>query len=298
MPKTAETVVEGAAASPGSTASDQPNDTSASPSSVTPPAEATDESPEAATVDARPSVSDEGDEDALLTDAEFEELQNDPAALRASLQKAYTQKTQKLGPARQLLAALQKDPDAVIQALADARGIGLSKGTPAADAASAVGDDLHKMFAEALGPESAKVFLPALDKLIAKHLDPLKKSHEEAQVRAAAEHAKVIESTFTKMRPDWKKYEKAMIQLSNKITPRGLEPVAYLDLLYVAASNDNAAMKIAQGLVDRITKSAEAVAESKVSSAGASTTQVASTSSKRPSIREAAQMALRGERAS
>jgi hypothetical protein len=292
MTQTAETVEPAAAAaSPGSTASPAADDTRTS-SAQGQPADAPAADAAAASTDAN---TDADADELLLSDDEFEKLESDPAALRKTLQTAFTQKTQKLGPARQLLNALAKDPDSVIRAMAKARGLNVSDNSPASKVDTAA-DEIHTQFEVALGPEVAKVLMPAIDKMVEKHLTPLRKAHEESMTKAAIEHAKVIEANFTKQRPDWKQHEAKMMDLAQRVAPGKLEPLEYLDLLYVAATKGVAVSKSAEALVDRINGSARAAAESKVSSAGVATTNVAKPSPKRPSIREAAEAAMRGER--
>lgn len=231
----------------------------------------------------------------LLSEEEFESLQDDPAALRAALNKAYTQKTQQLGPARQLLDALAKDPDSVIKALVQARGFKLQDHDPASAATSAA-DEVTQAFEQVLGPESAKLLRPALDKLLDEKLKPYREAEQARMGRATVEHAKLIEKQFTELRPDWKQHEKKMIALSKHIRPEGLEPLEYMDLLYTGATKDNAAMKRAEKLFDRTVNAAKAIAETKVSGTASTAVTTAQPKDRLPSLREASAAAMRGER--
>lgn len=285
MPEAAETTVPAEGTSE-STPTPAGGETSAPNGSETQPADGS------ATETAAASDTDDTAEEQLLSDEEFESLQDDPAALRKALQSAYTKKAQTLGPVKQLMAALQKDPDAVLRAMAKARGLHIPD-SPEAAAVEPAKDELLEIFESAIGPEYAKQLKPALEKLIDSKIAPFRESHEKQMGKAVAELQQQIEKQFTEKRPDWKKHEPAMKALAEKIQPKGLEPLEYLDALYVMVTNEGAAMKRAEKLVSRITTSAKGIAESKVSGAAATTVKTAPKKYATP--REAALATLRGE---
>lgn len=232
--------------------------------------------------------------ESLIDDAEFERLQDDPAALRKAIQSAFTKKSQQLGPFKQLAALLAKDPQGTVRGLAKTVGLNVQD-LPTASLTETK-DEIMDAFETVLGPESAKQLAPALEKLLDKKLAPFKQQHESQMAKATAELAANVEKAFTQKRPDWKKHEPAMMAVAKNYQLRpgpDVEPVELLDALYVLATGEGAARSHAERLVTRINGSARAIAESKVSGAAPTAVQSAPKRYKTPG--EAARAALRGE---
>jgi hypothetical protein len=67
----------------------------------------------------------------LLSAEEFSKHKDDPAALHKAMQKAFTQKTQKLSYARQMAEAYERNPVEFAKAVAQRHGLSIAAPAPA-----------------------------------------------------------------------------------------------------------------------------------------------------------------------
>lgn len=253
------------------------------------------EAPEQATAH---SVTEDNTDEQVLSDEEFEKLQDDPAALRKSLQSAFTKKTQALAPAKRLLQALSSNPDQVILELAKARGLKVeaAPATPAAGATQDTKDEIVEALSEHLGPTAAAQLKPALEKLVEKYVGPLREAHEVSLAKAALEQANQVKSEFTKSHPGWEKFEPAMVELAKKIQPSNMSPAEYMDMLYTVVSGESSIAKQVSKTIQRMTKSAASISEASVSGATPAQVKKSLPEGKLPTLKEAAEAALAGIR--
>lgn len=237
-------------------------------------------------------------EEQLLSEEEYEAVQDDPVALKKALQTAFTKKTQALSPAKRLLQALSSDPDKVILELAKARGLKVEAppATPAAGATQDTRDEIMDALSEHLGPTAAAQLKPALEKLVEKFVGPLREAHEVSLAKAALEQANQVKAEFTRSHPGWEKFEPAMVELAKKVQPNGMNPAEYMDMLYTVVSGESAIAKQVNKVVQRMTKSAAAVSEARVSGATPAQVKKSLPDGRLPTLKEAAEAALRGER--
>lgn len=262
----------------------------------------------------------------LISDDEFASLQakhkDDADALRKELKAVFTKKTQTLAEERKKVEALGKyapfveqlDKDAVSAIKHAAQQLGLTvsdtrvetKATETATkAAETMADDVVSAFRSALGPDLeflADKLAPAIQSLaqnvakaaVGQAVEPLKSAQEKLLDQASKEQSAQLLQSFTEKRPDWKSHEPAMMKVAESVKPaEGVDPIAYLDILYTLATKDIQAAEATKKVVQRLTKGAkeaegkaEALPESRVNSAPA----------KVGSIREAYELAKRGQR--
>lgn len=284
--------------------------THAAPAVETPPPAAAEEVTEPAKVEPAVPV-----EPVLLTDAEFGDLtktQKDPAKVLAELNKVFTQKTQTLAaerkaltkaqPYMELIEAFETDKEGTLAKMAKEMGFTLNKDTVQTEAAAKPAvDDTIAEFKKSLGPEYeylAEALAPAVSALVqrvtAGAVEPLKKEQATILSKQAEDETTKVMAAFETKRPGWKKHEPAMLALSQKVQPHGMGELDYLDHLYTMVTMDE---RIADGVKQHIAKVTKAAAESE--GAPGSTVpdgQVKTPAPGKPSFREAAAAALRGER--
>jgi len=262
----------------------------------------------------------EGSED-LLPQEEWDKLQKDPKALRAALNKAFTEKTQKLSEERksvesqrealeqyqQLNEQWQSDPRGVIQALAKQAGIDLPSvetQVQAKSAAKSMVDELK----ESLGPD-----LEFLAERLAKPLESiiLRTAHQAVapiQQKAAAIERQQIEkdvdtdlARMTEKYPDWKKHEPQMLKLGQVLQPAkdpatGKYPTTmeHLERLYLLSTMDVREAEATKKAIERMNKSME---KSETSEGGVAANRVAKSAPKSGNLNETFDQAWKDARA-
>jgi hypothetical protein len=240
--------------------------------------------PEKATAEpsGEPVAAESGEsEEQFISDEDFEKLQDDPAALRKHFQKVFTQKTQQYKPGYRLLQALS-DPERrslVLTELAKHSGFKLSKAEAEAveSAEPDPMEDLRSTFVQVLGEDAAGKALSAIERLVEGRLGPLKEAAKiEAVKRASAENEAAI-TTLTQKYPDWRKHEKGMIAVSQRLRPEGINRVEYLEVLYTIASSQTSMAEAINKALGKTVTAARAIAESRVE--GETTTTDTSTGS-------------------
>lgn len=244
----------------------------------------------------------------LISDEHADTLKDDPVALRRELQKAFTQKTQKLATERKELAAYKDlidaykaDPKATIEALAKNAGLEVKApeetSTPAEDPIESV----RSALAESLGPEYedlAERLAPALAKAVKAEAErataPLRTMQAQQLQEAALNEANAEMEQFGKQHPDWKEYEPEMNALGAMLTPKpGMQPQQFLKMLYMTAKGDKAIAEATAKALTKMQRSAESGAKETGSVAA---DKVAMTPSKPLTFAEAAAFAKRGIR--
>ena len=257
----------------------------------------------------------------LVSDADFAAIQaqfpGDPAKQRAELNKAWTQKTQKLAqaskryePYAKLIEAYEHDSKGTVEALAKQHGLTLAEAkavtetTAATSTAASIADQAMEAVKASLGPE-LDFLAPALGKaihqvaeMVAKsvteqHVKPLKEQQETLTTRAAQEQVETLLAQFSTKHPDWKTHEAAMTALSQKVRPNGMAELEYMELLYSHVTRDSQIADATQKALAKMTKAAQG-AETATHAVNDTTVKV--TRSSPNSIAEAYAMALRGER--
>ena len=239
-----------------------------------------------------------GDDDTLLTDEDAAKLTGDAKKQFDRMNKAFTQKTQRLAAARKelepwkpLIAAMTADPEAALVQLAKERGFTLTK----AEAAKieAAGDDI---------PEELRFLTPLLEardkRMEAKiraELAPLKEAQTQLLSESIAKETEADIATFTAKYPGWEKHEPKMIELGQKIQPvNGMSAVEYTEILYKLATADLSEAERTKKVVGKINK-AVAAAEPQVSGVSGERVEHAMPPPDKRSMRDAFEAAKRGE---
>jgi hypothetical protein len=282
-----------------------------------------------------------GKVDGLLTDEEFTALQtkhaDDPVALKKSLESAFTKKTQAIAAERKsyerlskyadIIDAFETDADATLEYLAEQRGMKLVKGeaegaderasTAAGDSADATDkiDALVDKFKASLGPEydyMADALAPAIKDLVTELTkgsleEAAKPIRDTAKViidRAAQEQTNATMKELEAKHPDWKEHEEAMLDLAQKIDPKGMSEAEFLDHLYetvtspkkLAAAESKIEAEVAKRVKARLGKMGRGAADTEVTTESTPADQVRRGSNARPSIRESFALAKQGIR--
>lgn len=207
----------------------------------------------------------EGQEEALLSDEEMDALKDKPAALKKALQRAWTQKTQKLAQAKRLMDALERDPAGTMQLLAQQTGMQVlardarQTKQEAAEARDEALEELKAKFGDELGVTLHSTLVKIADKMADAKVQPLIKSQERALAEAAAAQTADVLTQFSKDYPDWKKYEKEMRALGEnlQVNPKGgMGPYEYMEMLYHNVTRRRQAAGRTREAVDRLRKGA------------------------------------------
>jgi hypothetical protein len=268
----------------------------------------------------------------LITDEEFAKLQtkhaNDPAKLRGELEAAFTKKTQALAEQRRsterlsryvdVIDAFEADPEATIIALAKQQGLTITRPgettdeTPTDDGETTDAvDAVMGEFKEALGPELeylADGLAPAITKLVerltTKATEPLKKQTEGLLSKAAGDQTEIVMKAFGESHPDWKTHEDAMFELSQKLAPKGMTEIEYLDHLYKLATADAKAAarekdiesQVAERVKKSIARMNKGAADTDTRTDATPERHVRPATPETPTFQEAYEAAKRGER--
>jgi hypothetical protein len=263
--------------------------------------------PEAAGQPAKAAQPTKDAQDELISDAEFERLQQehngDLNAIRQGMNRAFTQKTQKLAEARkqaemavQIVQQLQANPVEFIERVAAKVGVRLDKSTAPA-VAKETKDEIHAELVEALGEEAANRLMPAFNNLIGKALkreiEPIKQHVLQSRAKEAEQLSEAALKSFGEKHPGWEQYEEKMFELAQKLEPRGMDEHEYLDTLYAVATRD---VREANGVAKVISKINKAAAAAEPQARTVSPGKVANSPGRTLSFREAADLALKGQR--
>jgi len=103
-------------------------------------------------------------------------------------------------------------------------------------------DDVVETFRNELGPELeylADGLAPAVTGLVGHAVEHAinERVRQAEQHRAAEEQTATVMTSFAKQHPDWKEHESAMLALAQKLDPKGMSDVEYLDHLYRAVTH-------------------------------------------------------------
>lgn len=263
----------------------------------------------------------------LLTDAEFSALQtehkDDPAALRKSLEKAFTQKTQKLAEAaksterlekhRDVIEAYDADPEATVRELAKSLGLTFADESETKTEETKVEvkaqpkpidfdydmDKWSEAHAEWSKGEVAR--------LVSEAIQPLKVGQQTILEKHAAESTETVMKALTAAHPDWTEHEPAMLALSLKLAPaQGMTENEYLEHLYtivtapkaVAAAVKDVDAKVAAGVKAALAKMEKGAASTDTKTGRTPEDQVTAgpPNGRAPTFSEAFAAAKRGER--
>jgi hypothetical protein len=223
----------------------------------------------------QPPVGDEaGTEEAaaepLVSEEEFKGLQakyaKQPELLLKELNKAFTQKTQALSAERKVIERLEpyvdviesfeQDPTATIAALAEQQGFDLvPRGTaPPTGQGNGHGQTLTQPaptdveeFRKVLGPDLeylAEPLAPAVTTLIdrkvqaalAAALGPVQHQQQAVIQHVAEEQTAAVMKAFEAKHADWNQHEAAMFDLAQRIEPKGMTELEFLEHLYTIAT--------------------------------------------------------------
>lgn len=246
----------------------------------------------------------------LLGQERFDALKDDPAALRKELNRAATRKFQEIASQRKQLEpyigfiqALDQDPRAAIMAVGKKLGLQFKEEGEATreEIAEQAGDKITEQVRKHLGPEYedlADRLAPAIRQVaeeVAKSIaTPIVQQQQDIIRDSALRESKAVIDAFTKNNPGWQKYEKAMVELSQKLPPgEGMTETEYMDILYTLATRDAAEGDAARRVASRIESNARST-EGRRSSVPSS--RVADAPLKPPTFREAYLAAKEGRR--
>lgn len=254
-----------------------------------------------------PTADDDLDTELLPTE-QTDALKDDPVALKKALHKAFTQKTQKLAAERRqlasyrdLIASLESDPDATIEALAKQAGFEVTKAQATTTKEADAVETIKTVLSESLGPEYedlAERLAPALTKAVKAEAEraiaPIRSTQEQQLEASMLREANAEMERFGKSHPDWKTYEDEMNRLGNLLQPKpGMDPQAFLDLLYLAAKKDQAIADATGKALTKMQRTAEATVQA---GGGVAADKVAMTPAKPLTFKDAAALAKRGIR--
>jgi hypothetical protein len=247
--------------------------------------------------------------DELLSAEEVATLDDAGKANYKKMQKAFTEKTQKLAaerkeaeaykPYEEFIKAYQADPKSLIKQLASQHGLSLAEAAQlqepvkAPEPSADMKIKLRTLLGEGneeLADGLAGVFADELGKTV----KPIEERQTEALKKAATEAADADLKAFEKTHPDFKTHEAAMRELSLKLQPAAnakMDVGEYLEMLYKVASLKDSEATQTQKVLDRINKAA---ASSEPQSAAVPTSKVTPASPKRPTIEEAFEAAKKG----
>ena len=204
------------------------------------------------TADKAPAPQEASAEEQLLSQEELSKYP-DPQSQIKAMQKAFTQKTQKLAPYRRLIESLEKDPQATVKALA--AQLKLQVQEPQATSTPEV-DETVQYIESTFGKQAAEAFRRLAEKTIESKVAPLQEFQQRLTVEAAAKQSQATLEALTAKHPDWKNYEGKMVELGGRLQPNGMSESDYLETLYYLATKDRSEADKTAKVVERINKSA------------------------------------------
>jgi len=241
-------------------------------------------------------------EETLLSKEEADKLSPESKTAYKAMQKAFTQKTQKLAEERkgiekyqQLIDSFEADPKATIKKLAEQSGLTLVEAAQAAKEAENGEDPILTEVKKSLGPDLeflAERVAPMFQKLY-KDIAEVKSDTEAQKARIAQVQAEDAAAAMTKEHPDWMKHAAQMNALSKKLQPAGMDQLDYLKVLYKLVAPEKTPADQAKKIIAKLQKSAES---SESNNAGVSDNNVQVSPGKLPSIDEAYAAAQKGVR--
>lgn len=203
------------------------------------------------------------DDETLISDEEFAKLQtthkDDPAALRKALEKAFTQKTQRLSAKKKsaerlaryepMIDEYEENPTEFARRLAVRAGLlQTEKDTkPAKTAAeketellTAIESDIKaslgtelEYLAEPLAPALVKAAKKIADALLEDRVKPLTDTTQELLASRGEELSERVMAEFARQHADWKDHEDEMFALSQRLHPTAeMTELEYLNVLY------------------------------------------------------------------
>lgn len=205
-------------------------------------------------------------EDQLLSEEELGKYQDPKEALKA-MQKAFTQKTQKLSEARKLAEAYQRDPIGFAKAVAKHNGLSLVEPTPAPPEA----DVLATALAPHIGAEGAAAVKQYFTGLVERTVQPL-------YAKAALSESQAVLENFKSKHPDFETVEPEMAKWGQELfggtIPPSLDQNKVLESLYKLATYDRKSTAQTKAVIDRINN---AVASAEPQTQGVASNRVAPT---------------------
>jgi hypothetical protein len=223
-------------------------------------------------------------EDGLLSADEVSKLKGKDLDAYRKMQKAYTQKTQRLAAERKqieeyqdLINQFQTNPTETIAKLANVYGLKVEK--PEAvrmeqTVQNAAQNSVQEL-RQALGPEGevlADRLAPVFENLarriaesvVKAEVDPIRTQQEQATAQALASEAESDLEAFGTRHPDWKSYEQTIVELGNKFQPAvgsNMSADEYLDTLYYLASRGKSEAKATSEVVSRLNKAVKSASQ-------------------------------------
>lgn len=203
-------------------------------------------------------------EDQLLSEEELGKY-TDPKEAYKAMQKAFTQKTQKLSEARKLSEAYQRDPIGFAKAVARHHGLSLVE----PQAAPPEADVLAQALAPHIGQDQAAAVKQYISQAIERTVQPL-------YAKAALSESQAVLENFKAKHPDFEQVEPQMAQLGQEFfggsIPASLDQNKVLDALYKLATYDRKSAAQTKAVVDRINN---AVASAEPQTQGVAPSRVA-----------------------
>jgi len=251
----------------------------------------------------------------LIGQEKWDALQNDPAALRKELNRAFTQRSQAMASERKTLEpyskfvkALESDAVGTVTKLAERLGLKIQGqqgqngdgGPGKKEATRTLAEEITETVRAELGPDYedmadklAGAIYKAADAVVKERVEALSEKQEQIIAEQAQRESKSALDEFAKTHPDWEKHEDAMTALSRKMIPgEGMTDIEYLENLYWIVTRDSKNGDGVKKTVDRMKASAkEGAARGAVPN-----THVSGSPAKLPTFGEAAAAAVRGQR--
>lgn len=183
-------------------------------------------------------------EDTLLSEEELGKYQDPKDALKA-MQKAFTQKTQKLAEARRMAEAYQRDPLGFAKAVAKHHGLSVADPVPAPPEA----DVLASALAPVIGENNANAVKAYITKAIEQTVQPL-------YAKAALSESQAVLENFKAKHPDFEQVEPKMAELGQTLfggsIPATLDQNVVLDALYKLATYDRRSVDATKAVIAKL----------------------------------------------
>ena len=258
----------------------------------------------------------ETSEETLLPQEEVGKLKGEALKQYKAMQKAYTQKTQKLAQERKALEEYQglidqfkTNPTETISKLAQYYGLRVEEPEKARveqTTKTAVDESVQEL-RQALGPEGEiladrlasaleNMARPVAQNLVKNEVEPIKQQQEQMTAEALAAEAQADLEAFSTKRPDWKEYESKMVEIGQRFQPAvgsNMTSEEYMETLYILATKDKSDAKTTSEVVSRLNKAVKSASQA---TAEVKANNVSPTAPKKPSFQEAWQAAKRGEK--
>jgi len=209
-----------------------------------------------------------------LTPEEMEALKSSPEGMKLyrSLMRASTQKWQEIAGQKKFLDAVQTNPRAVAEQMAQQLGLQIvdpneptqsSQETTQEAAAEEAVDDVMEDLSKLFGAEGAQALKPVMERMIGnvmqKQIAPIQQTQEQFNQYQAAQQAESVAKTFRAQHPDiTPEIEARMMEIAKAIMPApGATPDQYLSFLYQTATAGQAPKVAAKEVVRRVKAAAQ-----------------------------------------